>query len=252
MPEPSPIEVHKALADGTRYRLYRYLRLSGRPVSVRELAMRLSLHVNTLRPHLRRLEDAGLVTQRVTTRRAHRWGGPRPCTRSSTEMNAKVATTGCSPTSSPASSRVRVNASERSRRAREWGAYLVGRAVPRPGARGATGPNLAVLQEALAEAGFDPRFRRRGACSGRHHACATVRSGTFSTSIESWCVRSTGGCSKACSRAPAPRCASTRSSRSPIDLPSAACPRFAPDAGPTQARPGVRTRTEVGADPVRC
>ena len=41
MPEPSPIEVHKALADDTRYRLYRYLRLSGRPVSVRELSMRL-------------------------------------------------------------------------------------------------------------------------------------------------------------------------------------------------------------------
>jgi len=46
--------------------------------------------------------------------------------------------------------------------AREWGAYLVGRSVPRPGARGTSGPNLAVLQEALAEAGFDPRFRRRG------------------------------------------------------------------------------------------
>ena len=62
MAEPSPIEVHKALADDTRYRLYRYLRLSGRPVSVRELSIRLGLHVNTLRPHLRRLEEAGLVT----------------------------------------------------------------------------------------------------------------------------------------------------------------------------------------------
>ena len=59
--EPSPIEVHKALADDTRFRLYRYLRLSGRPVSVRELSTRLSLHPNTLRPHLRRLEEAGLV-----------------------------------------------------------------------------------------------------------------------------------------------------------------------------------------------
>jgi predicted ArsR family transcriptional regulator len=46
--------------------------------------------------------------------------------------------------------------------AREWGAYLVGRSVPRPGARSSSGPNLAVLQEALAAAGFDPRFRRRG------------------------------------------------------------------------------------------
>src|SRR5664279_753492 len=62
MPEPAPIEVHKALADDTRYRIYRYLRLSGRAVSVRELSVRLSLHPNTLRPHLRRLEDAGLVT----------------------------------------------------------------------------------------------------------------------------------------------------------------------------------------------
>jgi DNA-binding transcriptional ArsR family regulator len=59
--EPSPIEVHKALADDTRYRLYRYLRLSGRAVTVRELSTRLGLHVNTLRPHLRRLEEAGLV-----------------------------------------------------------------------------------------------------------------------------------------------------------------------------------------------
>src|SRR4249919_2326015 len=61
MPDPLPIEVHKALADDTRYRLYRYLRLSGRPVAVRELATRLSLHPNTLRPHLRRLEEIGLV-----------------------------------------------------------------------------------------------------------------------------------------------------------------------------------------------
>ena len=42
MNEPAPIEIHKALADDTRYRLFRYLRLSGRPVPVRELATRLS------------------------------------------------------------------------------------------------------------------------------------------------------------------------------------------------------------------
>jgi predicted ArsR family transcriptional regulator len=60
MNEPAPIELHKALADDTPYRLYRYLRLSGRPVAVRELATRLGLHANTIRPHLRRLVDAGL------------------------------------------------------------------------------------------------------------------------------------------------------------------------------------------------
>ena len=57
-------------------------------------------------------------------------------------------------------------ARERARvQAREWGAFLAGRTLPRPGARRVAGPNLAMLQEALAAAGFDPRFRRRGAKS---------------------------------------------------------------------------------------
>jgi hypothetical protein len=47
------------------------------------------------------------------------------------------------------------------RLARDWGVYLAGRVTPRPGARRRGGPDLAVLQEALAEAGFEPRFRRR-------------------------------------------------------------------------------------------
>ncbi|MGH2596901.1 MAG: helix-turn-helix transcriptional regulator [Actinomycetota bacterium] len=161
MPEPAPIEIYKALADDTRYRLYRYLRLSGRPVSVRELSTRLSLHPNTLRPHLRRLEEAGLVSSEVhrgaTVGRPQvlfaaldREGREGRDYRLLGEILASLLT----------------NARQRYRAeviAREWGAYLVGRSVPRPGARGPSGPNLAVLQEALAEAGFDPRFRRRSA-----------------------------------------------------------------------------------------
>ena len=46
--------------------------------------------------------------------------------------------------------------------AREWGDYLMTRRAPPPGAR-RPGPNLAAIQEAMAEAGFDPRFRRRSA-----------------------------------------------------------------------------------------
>ena len=161
MPEPAPIEIHKALADDTRYRLYRYLRLSGRPVSVRELATRLSLHPNTLRPHLRRLEEAGLVASEV--HRGATVGRPQvlfaALDREGREgrdyrLLGEILAT------------LLTNARQRERAetiAREWGAYLVGRSVPRPGARGPSGPNLAVLQEALAEAGFDPRFRRRSA-----------------------------------------------------------------------------------------
>lgn len=161
MPDPAPIEVHKALADDTRYRLYRYLRLSGRPISVRELSTRLSLHPNTLRPHLRRLEEAGLAASEV--RRVASVGRPQVLYtavdregregrdyRLLGEILAGLLT----------GTRQRERAEAV---AREWGAYLVGRSAPRPGARGPTGPNLAVLQEALAAAGFDPRFHRRSA-----------------------------------------------------------------------------------------
>lgn len=161
MNEPAPIEIHKALADDTRYRLYRYLRLSGRPVAVRELATRLSLHANTIRPHLRRLADAGLVASE--TRRE-----PSAVGRPQTVYTAVVTgdregrdhrlladilatlTTG---------SRARAGAHTL---AREWGDYLVTQHAPPPGAR-RPGLNLAGLREALAEAGFDPRFRRKGA-----------------------------------------------------------------------------------------
>jgi predicted ArsR family transcriptional regulator len=159
MPEPAPVEVHKALADDTRYRLYRYLRLSGRSVSVRELAARLSLHPNTLRPHLRRLEDAGLVSSEA--RKGSAVGRPQvlyaAIDRGDREgrdyrLFADVVS------GLLGGARQRERAFEM---AREWGVYLMGRGVPRPGSRRPAGPNLAALQEALADAGFDPRFRRR-------------------------------------------------------------------------------------------
>lgn len=161
MPEPMPIEVHKALADDTRYRLYRYLRLSERPVPVRELATRLSLHANTLRPHLRRLEEAGLVSSE--TRKGPSVGRPQTLYVAHdlepregrghhllADILAGLVRTGAQ----------KARAEEL---ARDWGAYLVGRAAPKPGARRHAGPDLAVLQSALAEAGFTPRFRRKSA-----------------------------------------------------------------------------------------
>ena len=159
MSQPAPLDVHKALAEDTRYRLFRYLRLSGRPVAIRELATRLSLHPNTLRPHLRRLEEVGLVASEPARRDA---GVGRPHVlytaidvadregrdyRLLADILAGLLT----------GSRQRERAREL---AYEWGTYLVGRIAPKPGARLAA---LAVLQEAMAEAGFDPRFRRRGA-----------------------------------------------------------------------------------------
>jgi predicted ArsR family transcriptional regulator len=159
--EPTPLEVHKALADDTRFRLYRYLRLSGRPVSVRELSARLSLHPNTLRPHLRRLEEVGLVTSEV--RKGASVGRPQTLYAvtlreepegSDYRLLAEIL----------AGLLTGVRARERARDlAREWGGYLVAQGLPKPGPRPPARRSLAVLQEAMSKAGFDPRFRRRSA-----------------------------------------------------------------------------------------
>jgi predicted ArsR family transcriptional regulator len=159
--EPSPIRVHKALADDTRFRLYRYLGLSGRAVSVRELSTRLSLHPNTLRPHLRRLEEAGLV--RREARRGSATVG-RPQT-----LYAAIDRDGHSGRGyrllAEILSGLVTGTKGRERAAvlaREWGQYLTVQGGPKPGTRLPPGRNLAVLQEAMAQAGFDPRFRRAG------------------------------------------------------------------------------------------
>jgi predicted ArsR family transcriptional regulator len=157
--EPSPIGVHKALADDTRFRLFRYLGLSGRPVSVRELSTRLSLHPNTLRPHLRRLEEAGLV-RREARKSSATVGRPQTLYvavdrddeqgrdyRLLAEILSGLVT----------GTRARDRAAGL---AREWGQYLAVQGGPKPGTRLPARRNLAVLQEAMAHAGFDPRFRR--------------------------------------------------------------------------------------------
>ena len=53
--------VLKALADETRYAVYRELASSPAALSAPDLAERLGVHANTVRLHLERLRDAGLV-----------------------------------------------------------------------------------------------------------------------------------------------------------------------------------------------
>jgi predicted ArsR family transcriptional regulator len=55
------LAVLKALGDETRFSMYRELASSPRPVTAHELADRLELHHNTVRIHLERLREAGLV-----------------------------------------------------------------------------------------------------------------------------------------------------------------------------------------------
>jgi predicted ArsR family transcriptional regulator len=55
------LPVLKALADETRYAVYRELSTSTRALSVQDLADRLGVHANTIRLHLERLREVGIV-----------------------------------------------------------------------------------------------------------------------------------------------------------------------------------------------
>src|SRR4030095_12898126 len=65
---PDELTVLKALGDETRYAMYRELATSTAPLSAPELAERLGLHANTVRLHLDRLRDAGLIEAEVVHR----------------------------------------------------------------------------------------------------------------------------------------------------------------------------------------
>ena len=51
----------KALGDNTRYAIYLELARSARPLSTADVAGVLDLHPNTVRPHLERMRDVGLL-----------------------------------------------------------------------------------------------------------------------------------------------------------------------------------------------
>lgn len=60
-PGMDAFSVYKALGDDTRFAIYRELALSPASRSATELAEGLGLHPNTVRPHLDRMREAGLV-----------------------------------------------------------------------------------------------------------------------------------------------------------------------------------------------
>jgi predicted ArsR family transcriptional regulator len=58
---PPRLDVLKALGDNTRYAIYLELARSPLPLTTAEVAEVLGLHVNTVRPHLERMRDVGLL-----------------------------------------------------------------------------------------------------------------------------------------------------------------------------------------------
>lgn len=72
------LAVFKALGDSTRYAVYAEVARGTAPVSTAEVAQVVDLHPNTVRAHLERLRDVGLVDMSVDAHGAvgrpqHRW-----------------------------------------------------------------------------------------------------------------------------------------------------------------------------------
>ena len=64
------LDILKTLGDNTRYAIYLELARSPRPLATAEIADTLGLHPNTVRPHLERMRDVGLLEARPDGRGA--------------------------------------------------------------------------------------------------------------------------------------------------------------------------------------
>ena len=65
MPGPPQLDLLKALGDNTRYAIYLELARSARPLATADISESLDLHPNTVRPHLERMREAGLLDVEV-------------------------------------------------------------------------------------------------------------------------------------------------------------------------------------------
>jgi predicted ArsR family transcriptional regulator len=68
VPEVPRLDLLKALGDNTRYAIYLELARSASPRSTSDVAESLGLHPNTVRPHLERMREVGLLDVRTEIR----------------------------------------------------------------------------------------------------------------------------------------------------------------------------------------
>jgi len=59
------LDLFKTLGDNTRYAIYLELARTSRPLTTAEVADTIGLHPNTVRPHLERMRDVGLIEVHV-------------------------------------------------------------------------------------------------------------------------------------------------------------------------------------------
>lgn len=145
------LDVLKALGDNTRYAIYLELARSPRPLATADIAEMLGLHANTVRPHLERMRDAGLLAVEV----GGRGDVGRPQHRYSIAPHAPSL--GLEPPSIPVLARMVLSVAKRLHASAE-DAEAVGNDEGRRRARPyATAPStLEALVSDLDRLGFDP------------------------------------------------------------------------------------------------
>ena len=154
------LAVLKALGDETRYAMYRGARHARpRPLSAQDLADRLGLHANTVRLHLERLREAGLVDVEAV-HRGTVGPAPAPLLPRRRRARARLRPAGARAARRPARGLGRARRRRRRRRQPRPATPGASRPAGAPGARAACG----ALEAELAPA----RLRARGRSRRRH------------------------------------------------------------------------------------
>ena len=144
------LAVFKALGDNTRYAIYLELARAASPRSTAEIAEVLELHPNTIRPHLERMRDIGLLQVVVDARGTV----GRPQHRYS--LSPEAPSLGLEPSSWPVLARMLADVAAFMAPEVDDVAAL-GEEQGRAAADRRRGtPCVAALDDALAELGFDP------------------------------------------------------------------------------------------------
>jgi predicted ArsR family transcriptional regulator len=148
---PSRLEILKALGENTRYAIYLELARSPRPLATAEIAATLGLHANTVRPHLERMREVGLLDQRID----NDGGVGRP--QHLYSLAPEAPSLGLEPPAMPTLARMLLkvaaeaglDASDATAAGREQGAHDAERFEPET-------PCIEALMTQLEELGFDP------------------------------------------------------------------------------------------------
>ena len=147
---PGRLEILKALGDNTRYAIFLELARSPVPLATADIAETLELHPNTVRPHLERMREVGLLDVESDAR-----GGPgRPQHRYSLATDSPSL--GLEPPSFPMLAQMLLRLAEATGAGSEEAA-TAGREQGRADAAPLAGrPCLPAVTGRMTELGFDP------------------------------------------------------------------------------------------------